>query len=374
MYPTVNSILSPKKKGKIPQISCVFITNPNPAQKTNTDIILELNHGNEGLDLHISQTVCDDGRPNMGEEAQSYFLMRHSFLYPGPLTTMMQGPAAMSGATTGYRVSAEAVKREKYVLVGTLANNTIEGVWEHTWSRNLKTHLIFVAGFESLQQRQMAMMMGGAQGPRFPAAIAFVQYRMRNFSTRLHLDMMHNQLSLSFNRRFGDRFQCGTRISSNYDQRKTLVEFGGKYEWNGSQGKKGNDSKSMVDMKLQTKAGDQCVEGLYNMSTNTVQMMYSHHLTDNSALTSRISWRVGSSDVVMASVGYRYLFGKHVQMCKSICGEIAADGNIRQMITFPILGNMMMKFYAEINHFLAPQQMQQGQMPHKFGFQLNIHL
>eukprot|EP01084_Bolivina_argentea_P166616 289234_1 len=50
---------------------------------TSNDILLDLQHGNEGFDLHIGQTVCDDSRPSMGEEASSYFLMRHSFTYPG---------------------------------------------------------------------------------------------------------------------------------------------------------------------------------------------------------------------------------------------------------------------------------------------------
>lgn len=49
------------------------------------DLLLDIQHGNEGFDLHIGQTVCDDSRPTMGEEASSYFLMRHSFTYPGTL-------------------------------------------------------------------------------------------------------------------------------------------------------------------------------------------------------------------------------------------------------------------------------------------------
>ena len=55
-----------------------------------TDMLLEIQHGNEGFDLHIGQTVCDDSRPSMGEEASSYFLMRHSFTYPGIYTHFLQ--------------------------------------------------------------------------------------------------------------------------------------------------------------------------------------------------------------------------------------------------------------------------------------------
>merc|ERR1712228_802468 len=207
---------------------------------TSNDMLLDIQHGNEGFDLHIGQTVCDDSRPSMGEEASSYFLMRHSFTYPGPLMTMLQGPMAAITGGYGYRISAEAVHRDKYVLVGTYSNNTVEGVWEHTWNKHIKSHLTFVAGFESAQQRQMAALMAQQQGlpqqteSKFPAAISYIDYKKNNWSMRLHCDMMNNQLSMSFNRRLyslSKDLQIGTRIVSSYEKRKSLLELGGKYQW-----------------------------------------------------------------------------------------------------------------------------------------------
>jgi len=374
----------------------------------SNDLLMDVQHGNEGFDLHIGQTVCDDSRPTMGEEAQSYFLMRHSFTYPGPLMTMMQGPMVAVTGGYGYRLSAEAVHRDKYVLVGTYSNNTVEGVWEHTWTPRLKSHLTFVAGFESAQQRQMAAMMAQQQGlppqteSKFPAAISYLDYRGNAWSSRLHLDMMNNQLSVSFNRRLysiSDDLQVGARIVSCYEKRKTLLEFGGKYQWkdrtnlhrtyassasSSSTGANGGGSKeedaagggggAELSASARRKNGLNTVEVLYNMNNAILQMFYTKHITDNAALTSRLMWETSRLDGLMASIGYRYQFGRHMGMSKSIAGEIAADGNLRQMITFPVLGNMVCKLYAEINHFLSPTQIQQGQFPHKFGFQLNIHL
>ena len=57
---------------------------------------------------------------------------------------MLQGPAALTSSC--YRLSAEAVKKDKYVLVGTFNQGNVEGVWEHTFSRNVKSHLTFLAG------------------------------------------------------------------------------------------------------------------------------------------------------------------------------------------------------------------------------------
>ena len=304
--------------------------------------------------------------------------------------TMLQGPMAAITGGYGYRISAEAVHREKYVLVGTYSNNTVEGVWEHTWNKHIKSHLTFVAGFESAQQRQMAAMMAQQQGlpasteSKFPAAISYIDYRANNWSSRLHLDMMNNQISLSFNRRLysiSKDLQIGTRLVSSYEKRKSLLEFGGKYQWrsqgvkkvgSGGEEQKGNNKKKIA--KKATKSGLNTIEALYNIETSTLQMMYTQNISDNAALTSRLMWKTATWNQLMGSIGYKYQFGRHMVMSKTICGEIAGDGNFRQMITFPVLGNMICKFYAEINHFLSPNQVQQGQFPHKFGFQLNIHL
>merc|ERR1711879_85369 len=371
---------------------------------TSNDLLLDIQHGNEGFDLHIGQTVCDDSRPTMGEEASSYFLMRHSFTYPGPLMTMLQGPMAALGGGYGYRISAEAVHRDKYVLVGTYSNNTVEGVLEHSWNRNLKWHLTFVAGFESLQQRQMAAMMAQQQGlppqteSKFPAAISYIDYRGDNWSSRLHLDLMNNQLSCSVNRRvysLSKDFQIGARIVSSYEKRKSLLEFGGKYQWktgamssssspssspeeegdgDKKSGKKKKRAKSEGALSRKSKSGLNTIEAQYNMDSGTLQAMYTQNVTDNAALTARMMWKTSTMNQLMASIGYKYQFGRHMGNSKTICGEVAADGNFRQMLTFPVLGNMICKVYAEMNHFLSGQQLQQGQFPHKFGFQLNVHL
>eukprot|EP00484_Ammonia_sp_Unknown_P015945 CAMPEP_0197080580 /NCGR_PEP_ID=MMETSP1384-20130603/214200_1 /TAXON_ID=29189 /ORGANISM="Ammonia sp." /LENGTH=455 /DNA_ID=CAMNT_0042519467 /DNA_START=28 /DNA_END=1395 /DNA_ORIENTATION=+ len=395
---TSKSKRKPKKKGVKKPTKSKGDLLPIFEMSTNVsnDLILELQHGNEGFDLHIGQTVCDDSRPTMGEEAQSYFLMRHSFTYPGPLMTMLQGPMAAVTGGYGYRISAEAVHRDKYVLVGTYSNNTVEGVWEHTWNKNIKSHLTFVAGFESAQQRQMAALMAQQQGmppqseSKFPAAISYIDYRGNNWSSRLHLDMMNNQLSLSFNRRvysISKDFQVGARIVSSYEKRKSLLEFGGRYQWRSaanqhrmysasSTEKEGEEAekKSAAVSTKKTKSGLNTVEAMYSLESSTLQLFYTKHITDNAALTSRLMWKTSTWSGLMASIGYRYQFGRHMGMSKTISGEIAADGNFRQMITFPVLGNMICKLYAEINHFLTPQQLQQGQFPHKFGIQLNIHL
>eukprot|EP01084_Bolivina_argentea_P026839 49903_1 len=361
-----SKVKKPGKKKR--ELMPVFEMSTN----TSNDMLLDIQHGNEGFDLHIGQTVCDDSRPSMGEEASSYFLMRHSFTYPGPLMTMLQGPMAAITGGYGYRISAEAVHRDKCVLVGTYSNNTVEGVWEHTWSQHLKSHLTFVAGFESAQQRQMAALMAQQQGlppqteSKFPAAISYIDYKKDNWSARLHCDMMNNQLSLSFNRRLyflSKDLQIGARIVSSYEKRKSSLEVGGKYQWQLSSNTDSNANNKESKKSKTKKAGLNTMEATFNVESSTAQLMYTQNISDNAAFTSRLMWKTSTLNQLMASIGYRYQFGRVMGMSKTICGEIAADGNFRQMITFPVLGNMICKFYAEINHFLSPQQVQQGQYP-----------
>lgn len=291
------------------------------------DLTIELQHGNEGFDMHISQNVCDDSRPVSGKEAESYFLMRHSFQYPGPWMTMMQGPAAASSGGGAYRVSAEAVHKDKYVLVGTYNNNTVEGIWEQTWNKNIKSQLTFLAGFLSAQQRQMQMMMGGA-GPKFPSIVGYTDFKYVNWASKLRIDTMNNEMSLSLNRRLTDKLMIGSRIATTYDQRKTMMEFGARYTWyssnttnsvgitgdsngqtndkNDSSNNGDNNSSSKVDSKSK-KGQKNTLEALFHKESLMTQLFYTKNLNDNCALTSRLMWSLGSTDRIMASVGYKVL-------------------------------------------------------------------
>mmetsp|Transcript_40792 Transcript_40792/g.50262 ORF Transcript_40792/g.50262 Transcript_40792/m.50262 type:complete len:450 (+) Transcript_40792:55-1404(+) len=351
--------------------------------KSSDEILMDLNNYHEGFDLHISQSICDDSRPTINQEAQSYFLMRHGFTYPGPIMTMLQGPMALTGGY-GYRVSAEAVHRDKYILVATYQQNTIEGVCEYTWNENVKSHASFVAGFENKQQRQLQMMMGGgmqSSGPKFPTGMLYTDFKFNNFASRLHIDLMSNQLSMSLNRKITNNLSLGTKLITSYDARRSLLEFGFKYEYRNNlfkqqniSNKDNNNKNKKINNNNKSKAGMHYIEGSYNTFSKFIDFKYTHNLTDQCAFTSTLKYKFGTFDQILCGFGYKYQFGRHVMLGKTIAGEIASDGNFRQMITFPLLSNMMCKFYAEINHFLAPQQLQQGQFPHKFGFILNVHL
>ena len=59
---------------------------------------------------------------------------------------------------------------------------------------------------------------------------------------------------------------------------------------------------------------------------------------------------------------------------KSIVGEIGSDGCIKHSITFPVLQNMLIKTYAEMNHFLTNERLQRGEFPHRYGITLNVHI
>jgi len=323
----------------------------------SSDIVNELQHGNEGFDLTVSQQICDDSQATQNQEAGSYFIMRHMLNYPGPWTALMSGPDCY-----GYKVSAEAVKKDKYVLVGTYGQNNVEGVWEHTWlnsnSASIKSHLNFVAGFKSPQQLQMEMMMGG--GVRFPSAMANLDCRFAKHAWRVKLDMISNELSTSFSRKITNRWTVGAKLGTSYDTRKSWLEFGTRYEFGA--------------VKAQGRSYAHCIEALWRKDTSLLQLFYTNNISDNFALTSRFSWQVGTADKVQSSIGYKFQFGKILGAGKALVGEIASDGRVCQSITLPILPTMMLRCYGELNHWTTPEAMQRGMVPHKFGVQLNVHI
>ena len=144
--------------------------------------------------------------------------------------------------------------------------------------------------FQNAMQQQMAMAMGGG-GPRMPSAIGYMDLKYPKFASRIRCDMMNNEISLSINRKVTDALQLGARIVANYDSRKSMVEFGGKYEYR--QKNKKTHSHSHV------------LEAMYNKDGNMLQLYYTHGITDNCALTSRLMWSPLSADKIMTSFGYR---------------------------------------------------------------------
>jgi len=323
----------------------------------SSDIISELQHSGEGFDLNIAQQICDDNKPNQMEDSGSYFVMRHMLNYPGPWTALMTGPDCY-----GYRVSAEAVKKDKCVLVGTYGQNAVEGMWEQTWSSNnkrlIKSNVNFVAGFKSAQQQQMEMMMGG--GTRYPSMVGQLDCRFLKQAWRFKMDMMNNELSASTSRKVTKQLVLGAKIGTSYDSRKSWLEFAGRYEFGAT--------------KVQARPFQHSLEAIWRNDSSLLQLSYTNNISNNLALTSRLLWQVGTTDKVQSAIGYKFQFGKMLGAGKSIVGEIASDGRVCQSITMPLLPTMVLRCYGELNHWTTPELMQRGMVPHKFGVQLNIHI
>jgi len=246
--------------------------------------------------------------------------------------------------------------------VGTYGQNSVEGVWEHTWlsdnSKLIKSHLNFVSGFKTPQQQQMEMMMGG--GPRFPSAVGHLDCKFPKHAWRTKLDMINNELSMSVNRKLTNQLILGAKIGTSYDSRKSWLEFGGRYEFGAASG--------------QGRPYHHCIEALWRKDTSLLQLFYTNTISNNCALTSRLLWQMGTTDKVQAAIGYKFQFGKVLGTGKTIVGEIASDGRVCQSITIPFLPTMLLRCYGELNHWTTPELMQRGMVPHKFGVQLNIHI
>jgi len=313
----------------------------------------------------------------------SYFNMRHLFSFPGPLTTMMSRPNPITQQiNTGYyRVSAEAIHNDKYVLVGSYGQKTVEGVWEQTWNKNIKSHLSF--GAANFSPQELAMMQSP---PVLPTLAGYMEFRYPNWATRLRVDTQANELSLSFNRSITDAVMVGAKLATSYDQRRTILEFATKYEWSlnsnaNTSNTNINTSSNISNLNIDANTTNintnidshkHCIEASFCKDIPTMQVFYTHGINENIALTSRAMWNgnPNAPTKYLCSFGYKYAFGRMPNAATQIAGEICSNGTLRQIFKVPCLSNMLLSFYGEMNHFTPPEL---GDIPHKFGCQLMAH-
>ncbi|ETO17504.1 hypothetical protein RFI_19818 [Reticulomyxa filosa] len=222
--------------------------------------------------------------------------------------------------------------------------------------------------FKSPQQQQMEMMMGG--GVRFPSALGNLDCRFPKLACRVRFDMISNGYVLLYEKKKKKeskifllhiriqhekcvfRWALGAKIGTSYDVRKSWLEFGTRYEFGA--------------LKAQSRPYQHCIEALWRKDSWLLQLFYTNNVTDNFALTSRLSWQIGTTDKIQSSIGYKFQFGKALGAGKTIIGEIASDGRVCQSITLPLLPTMMLRCYGELNHWTTPELMQRGLVPHKF--------
>jgi len=141
---------------------------------------------------------------------------------------------AMTSGTdcNAYKLSGEVIKKDKYVLVGTLGQNDLQGGWEHTWhntnTKSIKSLVHVVSQLKLQQQQQMEVIMNGIC---FPSVTANVDFKYPRHACRLKLDLVSKEISMSWNQKINHRWTIGGKMVKSFDSLKTRLEFGTRFNF-----------------------------------------------------------------------------------------------------------------------------------------------
>lgn len=290
----------------------------------------------DGFDMSMTNVIADNGNMAMGVQGDSYFSLRHQMSFEGPLGFLM------TGGQRDYAVEAIAQKGKDYTLVAnwTPSQGTLDGQWEHHWSKHWSS--MFQFAVTSSDSRQLAMYL-----PNFSGKVTY-QDTMRNISVgkgqteAMYCSTMHRVLP---------RLLVGSKLSYSPDSGVANMSAAAQYKIRGPK-----------PQELET---IEC-----RASSKSVTAMYTRQISKHATLAAKCDVKLASKTAT-SSFLYKYLFGSE-NTGTQIMGEITSKMQCKVIYMMPFMQRFMLRVNGEMNHF--DYNPKQGQVPHKFGFNIMMQL
>lgn len=290
----------------------------------------------DGMDLSMTNVIADNGNMNIGVQGDSYFTLRHSLAFDGPLGFLM------TGGQRDYSVECIAQKGKENTMVANWipSQGTMDGQWEYKWSKNL-SHMFQFTVTSSSNPRLLMML------PNYSGKVCW-----QNSFHNLSLGKAQNgSLYFSTLHRCLPNLLMGTKFSLAPDSGVGHLILGGQYKIRG------------------TKPGD--METLEcKLGAKTITAIYARQLSKRATLAAKCDYQIAQKSAT-SSFYYKYLFGSENQGTQ-IMGEITSKATCRFIYMMPFLQRFMLRAHGEMNHFDFNPKL--GQVPHKFGFSIMMQM
>merc|ERR550539_1180236 len=116
----------------------------------------------DGMDLSMTNVLADNGNMNIGVQGDSYFTLRHSLAFDGPLGFIT------TGGQRDYSVECIAQKGKENTMVANWipSQGTMDGQWEYKWSKNFAYMFQFTVTSSS-NPRLLMMLPNLLMGTKF---------------------------------------------------------------------------------------------------------------------------------------------------------------------------------------------------------------
>lgn len=318
-----------KNNKQIPSVSTYDNIGSQVNLITNQMVVLP-----DGFDLSLTNIVADNGNFSIGIQGDKYFSMKHTFSFDGPLSFLM------SGGQRDYGVECLVQSGSNYTLMSNLAPGagTLDGQCEYRY-KNIS--FLFSFAVTNSSDPRLNLMLPNYSGKltwatsKHNLTIGKSQTQSWYFST-LH--------------RLTSKLLMGSKFLISSETEETNLSLGGSYKITGKSGE-----FEILECRMSSKA---------------LSAFYTKTLNKYSTLCTKFDLNFGQRNA-SSSVMYKYIFGSEANGIQ-ILGEITSKLICRTIFMMPFMQRFIFRINGEMNHF--DYNPQGGQVPHKFGFQIQMQI
>lgn len=288
----------------------------------------------DGFDFSLTNIIADNGNFSLGIQGDQYFSMKHTFSFDGPLSFMM------SGGQRDYSVECLVQSGSNYTLMSNLSPSagTLDGQLEYRFK-----NISFLFSFA----------VTNSKDPRLNIMLPSFSGRLTWANSRHNITVGKNQTQswyLSTLHRLTSKLLIGSKFLISAETQETNLSLGGSYKIIGK-----TSGLEILECR---------VSGII------LSAFYTKTLNKNSTLCSKFDLNFGQKNA-SSSIMYKYMFGNEVNGVQ-ILGEITSKLICRTIFLMPFMQRFIFRINAELNHF--DYNLQGGQVPHKFGFQIQMQI
>lgn len=325
--PTKKTKIQAKKK--IPSIPTYDNIGSQVNLITNQMMVLP-----DGFDLSFTNIVADNGNFNVGIQGDKYFSMKHTFSFDGPLSFLM------SGGQRDYSVECLVQSGANYTLMSNLTpgTGTLDGQWEYRY-KNIS--FLFAFAVTNSNDPRLNLML-----PNYFGKLTWANSRHNLTIGKSQTESWY----LSTFHRLTSKFLIGSKFLISSETQETNLSLGGSYKIIG---------KSSEFEILECRINNKVLNAFYTKTLNKY-----------STLCTKFDLNFGQRNA-SSSIMYKYIFGNEANGIQ-ILGEITSKLVCRTIFMIPFMQRFIFRINGEMNRFYCNPQ--RGQVPHKFGFQIQMQI
>lgn len=288
----------------------------------------------DGFDLSLTNIIADNGNFNLGIQGNKYFSMKHTFSFDGPLSSLM------SGGQRGYGVECLVQSGANYTLMSNLApgTGTLDGQCEYRY-KNIS--FLFAFAVTNSKDPRLNLML-----PNYSGKLTWANSR---HNLTIGKGQTQSWYFSSFHR-LTSKFLIGSKFLISSETQETNLSLGGSYKIIGKSGE-----FELLECRVSSKA---------------LSAFYTKTLNRYSTLCTKFDVNFGQRNG-SSSIMYKYIFGNETNGIQ-ILGEITSKLICRSIFMMPFMQRFLFRINGEMNHF--DYNPQRGQVPHKFGFQIQMQI